>query len=297
MTKKQLLIIAGPTAVGKTALSIRLAQHFNCPILSFDSRQFYTEMSIGTAKPTAEELSQAEHYFIGNLSIADHYTAGIYEREALEKLNTVFKHHDFCVAVGGSGLYIDALAFGIDDIPSNIEVRTALQKRWKKEGLEVLQNELLAIDPDFYHASDMKNPRRVVRALEVFEITGKTYTALRKKTPKKRPFEMHWIGLNMERELLFERINKRVDIMMEQGLEEEARSLFPRRNLKPLKTVGYRELFSYFDETHDKSKAIELIKRNTRHYAKRQITWFKKNALVNWYLPTETDKIIQEINK
>lgn len=294
---KKLIIIAGPTAVGKTALSIKLAQHFGCPILSFDSRQFYAEMSIGTAKPTPEELSQAEHHFVGSHTIEERYTAGMFETDALKKLDEIFQTHDYCIAVGGSGLYIDALAFGIDDIPADEGIREALQKRWQKEGLEVLQQEVLEIDPEFYHESDMMNPRRVVRALEVFQITGKKYSDLRQRTPKPRNFEMHWIGLNLERPELFERINLRVDLMMEAGLEEEVRSLFPKREKKALKTVGYRELFDYFEGIHDKERAVELIKRNTRIYAKRQITWFKKNKLVNWYRPEEVSKIIEEIGK
>lgn len=297
MTPKKLIIITGPTAVGKTALSIELAQHYSCPILSFDSRQFYKEMHIGTAKPTPDELAQAQHYFIGSLSIEERYTAGIYEREALELLENVFKDRDYCIAVGGSGLYIDALAFGIDDIPADENVRLMLHERMKTEGLEVLTEEVKQIDPDFYNESDMMNPRRVVRALEVYHITGKKYTELRKQSPKKRPFEMHWIGLNLPREILFDRINTRVDMMMEMGLEEEVRSLFSKRNCKALNTVGYREFFDYFDGEYTREKAVELIKRNTRHYAKRQITWFKKNSLVNWYLPNETAKIIEEIGK
>lgn len=297
MPSKKLIIITGPTAVGKTALSIELAQHYGCPIISFDSRQFYKEMHIGTAKPTPDELAQAQHYFIGSLSIEERYTAGIYEREALEVLETVFKTHDYCIAVGGSGLYIDALAFGIDDIPADENVRLMLHDRLKKEGLEVLTEEVKQIDPDFYDTSDMMNPRRVVRALEVYHITGKKYTELRKQSPKNRPFKMHWIGLNLPRELLFERINTRVDMMMEMGLEKEVKSLFHQRNCKALNTVGYREFFDYFDGEYPLEKAVELVKRNTRHYAKRQITWFKKNSLVNWYLPDESAKIIEEIGK
>ena len=295
--EKTLIIIAGPTAVGKTALSIQLAQHFNCPIISFDSRQFYDEMAIGTAKPTPEELAQAEHHFIGNLSIEDKYTAGMYEQEALAKLTELFKSNDYCIAVGGSGLYIDALAFGIDDIPADEAIRIKLQNRWETEGLEALQKEVLAIDPDFYHESDMMNPRRVVRALEVYEITGKRYSELRKRSPKSRNFKMFWVGLNLEREELFERINKRVDIMMNEGLEAEVKALYPKRDRKALKTVGYRELFSFLDGEHSKERAVELIKRNTRQYAKRQITWFKKNELVNWFRPEDGSKIIEEIIK
>lgn len=294
---KTLIIVTGPTAVGKTALSIQLAQHYNCPIISFDSRQFYREMNIGTAKPTAEELSMAEHHFIGNLSIHDHYTAGIFENEALDKLKTIFEKGDFCIAVGGSGLYIDALAFGIDDIPADESIREKLKIRWETEGLETLQQEVLQIDPDFYHESDMMNPRRVIRALEVYEITGTPYSVLRQRKPKDRPFDMFWIGLNLERQELFDRINKRVDLMIEAGLEEEVRSLYSQKEIKSLRTVGYRELFNYFDNEISREKAVELIKRNTRIYAKKQITWFKKNPLVNWYEPFDFEQIVGEINR
>lgn len=297
MSYKKLIIIAGPTAVGKTALSIQLANHFNCPIISFDSRQFYSEMSIGTAKPSLEELNQAEHHFIGSLSIQDRYTAGMFEREALAKLSEIYESNDYCIAVGGSGLYIDALVFGIDDIPANDEVRAFFHKRWADEGLEALKEELLTIDPEYYKIADVMNPRRVIRALEVHKITGKTYTELRKKSPKNRPFQSHWIGLNLDREELFDRINLRVDQMIGQGLIDEVKSLFEQRECKALKTVGYSELFSFLEGEIDQERAIELIKRNTRQYAKRQITWFKKNDLVDWYNPNELEKIIEEIPK
>jgi len=297
MTKKKLIIIAGPTAVGKTALSIALANHFKCPILSFDSRQFYAEMSIGTAKPTDAEVAAAEHHFIGNLSIKDRYTAGMYERQALALLETIFEAHDYCIAVGGSGLYIDALAFGIDDIPADENVRMHFHERWANEGLEVLSNELLQIDPAYHAIADLQNPRRVIRALEVHKISGKTYTDLRKKTPKERPFKSHWIGLNLEREELFERINLRVDQMLENGLLAEVHSLIPMQDLKALKTVGYSELFAFINGEIDRERAVELIKRNTRQYAKRQLTWFKKNEFVHWYEPNEIEKIIEEIPK
>lgn len=294
---KKLIIVVGPTAVGKTELSIELANEFKCPIISFDSRQFYQEMSIGTAKPSNDELAQAPHHFIGSRSIHEAYTAGMYENEALSKLSTIFETSDYCIAVGGSGLYIDALVYGIDDIPANPEVRIHLQERWKNEGLEVLQAELKEIDPDYYAIADLQNPRRVIRALEVFHFTGKTFTELRKKTPKNRDFEVNWVGLNLDRTDLFDRIHWRVDWMVSQGLIEEARDLYPNKNLKALHTVGYSELFSHFDGTISFEAAIELIKRNTRHYAKRQITWFKKNESVKWYLPSEKIKIIEDLCK
>jgi len=297
MTRKKLIIVVGPTAVGKTNLSIQLAKQYRCPILSFDSRQFYKEMTIGTAKPTKAELAEAEHHFVGTKSIEERYTAGMFEREALQRLETIFKSTDYCIAVGGSGLYINALAFGIDDIPFDEKTRFDLQQRWKNEGLEVLRNELLEIDPEYYQIADLQNSRRVIRALEVFQITGKTYTELRKKSPKQRNFDMHWVGINLDREVLFERINNRVDLMMEEGLEEEVKSLCPKKDLKALRTVGYSEIFSYLEEEYSCEKAVELIKRNTRHYAKRQITWFKKNEHVKWYLPNELKEIIKEIDK
>ncbi len=295
MTKK-LIIITGPTAIGKTALSIQLANHFDCPIISFDSRQFYREMSIGTAKPTADELARATHHFVGTHTVKERYTAGMFEREALEKLTEIFAVSDYCIAVGGSGLYIDALAYGIDDIPSDPAIRVALQERWKNEGLEKLSNEVQQIDPEFHAESDMKNPRRVVRALEVYQITGLPYSHLRKRKPKKRNFETYWIGLNIPRDELFNRINKRVDEMVNNGLEEEVQRLLPLKDYKALKTVGYSELFAYFNGDMEREIAIERIKKNTRQYAKRQITWFKKNKEVNWFAPDDTERIIQQIN-
>lgn len=294
---KRLIIIVGPTAIGKTALSIDLAKHYNCPILSFDSRQFYEEMRIGNARPSDDELSQAEHHFIANRNTETRYTAGMFEKDALNLLDRIFQKHNTCIAVGGSGLYINALAFGIDNIPANEEVREELEKRWKKEGLETLQDELKEIDPEYYESADIKNPRRVMRALEAIQITGKKLSDLRKKSPKKRNFEMTWIGLEIPRPELFERINKRVDIMMDMGLEAETRDLFHLRHRKALKTVGYRELFEYFEGKQTIERAVEIIKRNTRIYAKQQITWFKKNDAVHWYHPAELTEIIEELDK
>ena len=295
--EKRLVIVVGPTAVGKTAMSIQLAQQYRCPILSFDSRQFYQEMAIGTARPTSEELAAAKHYFVGNRTTETRYTAGMFEKDALLQLEQIFKEHNTCIAVGGSGLYINALAFGIDNIPASEEVRKALDKRWKNEGLEVLQEEVKMIDPEYYSSADMQNPRRVMRALEAYQISGKKLSDLRKKEQKKRPFKMEWFGLNLPRPTLFNRINERVDLMMEAGLEKEAEKLLPLRERKALKTVGYRELFDYFDGTHSKERAVELIKRNTRIYAKRQITWFEKNEAVQWFNPTDFPKIIEELEK
>lgn len=297
MNNKTLIVIAGPTGIGKTKLSIDLAKFYDCPILSFDSRQFYREMNIGTAKPTKEELSQAQHHFIDTHSVKDRYTAGMFEIEALQKLREIFKENDICIAVGGSGLYINALCYGIDDIPSDDEVRKELKKKWQEEGLEKLQEEVLKIDPEFYYSSDMKNPRRVMRALEVYQITGLPYSSFRNNKPKERFFKSVWIGLNSDIDLLYERINNRVDIMISDGLVPEVENLLGLRSYKAMKTVGYQELFEYFDQHITLEKAVELIKRNSRHYAKRQITWFKKNKDVNWYEPIQFDLIVQKINE
>ena len=293
---KKLIIVAGPTAIGKTSLSIQLAQHYNCPITSFDSRQFYKEMSIGTAKPSIEELNAAEHFFINSHSIQKIYTAGKFETEALAKLDEIFVKHEYCIAVGGSGLYINALCYGIDEIPTNPEIREKLIQRWKTEGLEILVEEVKSVDPDFFAIADMKNPRRVVRALEVYLASGLPYSHFRLNQSKPRNFDTVWIGLKMERDLLFERINLRVDKMIESGLVEEAKSLFEYRNLKALNTVGYQELFDFFEDKYTLTDAIEQIKRNTRQFAKRQEVWFNKNTEIQWVDSDYRKKSISFIN-
>lgn len=291
-----LVVVAGPTAIGKTALSIRLARHFNCPILSFDSRQFYREMSIGTAKPDHEELAAAEHHFIDCYSVSEPCSSGQYEQEALQKLDQIFKKYPVCVAVGGSGLYINALCYGIDDIPSDQEIRDELAFRLAAEGLESLQKELKSIDPEFFDTTDIKNPRRIMRAIEAFRLTGKKYSELRLKSNKKRPFNTFWIGLEMDIQELYDRINIRVDQMVEKGLIDEVRSLHAYRGQKPLKTVGYREIFDYLEGKCSLDQAIEKIKVNTRRYAKRQISWFKRNPEINWFHPENDSGIMEKIN-
>jgi tRNA dimethylallyltransferase len=293
--KKTLIVLVGPTAVGKTSLSIELAQELDCPIISTDSRQFYKEMTIGTAKPTAEELNQAEHHFINSRSIHDRYTAGMFEADAISTLNKIFQNHDVCIAVGGSGLYINALCYGIDDIPASDEVREVLHKRWKTEGLESLQEEVKQIDPEFYENSDMQNPRRVMRALEVYILTGKKYSSYRKNQNKKRPFNCIWLGLEMDTEVLYERINQRVDKMVENGLIEEVRSLLPHKDLKSMKTVGYQEIVDFLEHKTTKEQAIELVKRNSRRFAKKQFTWFRKNEEVRWFKPGQNAQILDYI--
>lgn len=293
---RTLLVIAGPTAVGKTGLAIQLAEKLNAPILSFDSRQFYREMNLGTAKPLPEELAKAPHFFIDNLSIHDHYTSGKFELEALSKLEELFQHYPLVIAVGGSGLYIHALCYGIDEIPTNEKIREQLIQRWQTEGLEILQNEVRLVDPEFYEASDMKNPRRVIRALEVYHTSGLTYSVFRKNKAKDRNFNTYWVGLELERENLFERINKRVDQMISNGLVTEVESLLPYKNLKTLKTVGYQELFDYFEGRITLDQAIDLIKRNTRIFAKKQMVWFKRNPEITWFQPHQAEEILERIS-
>lgn len=295
--KKLLVIIAGPTAVGKTAFAIKLANHFHIPIISFDSRQFYREMTIGTAKPAQSELEQAEHHFIDNLSIHDRYTSGLFETDALKKLDELYQKHDIVIAVGGSGLYINALCYGIDDIPTNETVRQKLIERWQSEGLEKLQQEVLETDPEFYQSSDIQNPRRVIRALEVFEVSGKPYSFYRKNQPKERPFETLWIGLDLERNLLFDRINQRVDDMLAAGLFEEVLALNQHKDLKALKTVGYQEFFEHIEGKHTFERAVELVKRNSRVFAKKQLVWFKRNPEITWLSPQNSEHVIELINQ
>ncbi len=283
MNQKKLIIIAGPTAVGKTSYAINLAQKNNTDIISTDSRQFYREMKIGTASPSIEELNSAKHYFIGNKSIHDYYNVSLYEHDALKLLSELFIKKDVVIAVGGSGLYIDALCYGIDNLPDvNPEIRKQIKDKYDDEGLQFLQNEVHLLDPDYYANADIKNPKRLQRALEVIYETGETYSSQRTKVKKQRPFKMEKYVLNMPREILYKRINKRVDIMINQGLIEEAKELYKYRNLNALNTVGYKELFEYFDGKISKEQAIIDIKTHSRRYAKRQVTWFKRYDDFKW---------------
>jgi tRNA dimethylallyltransferase len=274
---KKLIVVAGPTAVGKTEYAIKLAKEIETEIISADSRQIYKEMKIGTARPTPEELAQVKHHFIATHSVTEYYNASKYEFEAIELIENLFKKYDNLVVAGGSGLYIDAILFGIDDLPTiDQNIRRELQEKFQNEGLESLRFMLKKLDPVYYDRVDLKNPKRILKALEVAIQTGKPYSSFLTGKAKKRNFEFEIIILNKERNVLHERINKRVDIMIENGLIDEARNLLKYRHLTPLKTVGYRELFDFFDNKIDLQTAIELIKRNTRRYARRQITWFKK---------------------
>lgn len=295
--KKTLIAIVGPTAVGKTAMAISLAQYFKTEIISADSRQFYREMTIGTAKPDLEELASAPHHFINSHSITQDYSAGDFEREALDKLDELFRQHDVVVMVGGSGLFVRALCEGLDDLPkAGDEVRERLNNEMAQLGLEQMKERLKTIDPAYYQIADIDNPQRVVRALEVFEATGKPMSFYHKKDLSKRPFDILTIGLNMERSWLYERINLRVERMMEMGLLEEVKSLVPFRSKPALLTVGYAELFDYLDGNISLEEAVERIQQNSRRYAKRQITWFKKYGNTSWFQPDETGTIIDFIN-
>ena len=298
MTKvKQLIVIAGPTAVGKTSMAIDLAQHFDTEIISADSRQFFQEMSIGTAKPTEEELSLATHHFVHNLSIEEDYDAGKFAAESEQLLVQLFENHDKVILVGGSGMYIKALCDGFDEMPNvTPEIRQELNEAWANGNHEILLEELKLNDPDFYAFVDHRNKQRVTRALEVMRETGKTYTSFRKgKTKIQKSYSTVKIGLERERSELYLFINLRMDNMIDQGLFDEAERLYPFKELNALQTVGYREIFDYLDGKYDKEEAIRLLKRNSRRYAKRQMTWFKKDEEFKWFSPEDKELIIEYI--
>ncbi|MDB5111984.1 MAG: tRNA dimethylallyltransferase [Mucilaginibacter sp.] len=292
---KTLIVIAGPTAIGKTAAAIQLARHFKTVIISADSRQFYREMSIGTAKPTAEELAAAQHYFINSHSLNESFTVADFEKQGLQLLDNLFKTKDVVILVGGSGLYIKAICEGFDDIPSaEPEIRERLNNEFSEKGISYLQEKLKIADPAYYAQVDIHNPQRVIRALEVFESTGKPFSSFRVANTKIRPFKIIKIGLDLPRDILYGRINRRVDDMIQQGLLSEAKSLLPYRHLNALNTVGYSELFDYFDGQSDLNSAVEHIKQNTRRFAKRQLTWFRKDKGINWFEANDqlTNKIL-----
>ena len=297
MSTKTLIVIVGPTGSGKTDLSIGVARHYACPIISTDSRQFYRGIPIGTAQPTTEELALVEHHFIASHALEDDFNCGAYEVAALARLEELFQRHDVVVAVGGSGLYIKALTEGMDDLPEvDPELRSSLAARLKAEGLEPLAELLRELDPAFYEVVDRKNPARVLRALEVCLTTGKPYSLLRTGVRQKREFNIVKIGTQMQRELLYDRIDRRVDMMIDLGLEQEARKVYHLRHLNSLQTVGYREMFDYFDGKTTREEAIELIKRNSRRYAKRQMTWFRRDEEIAWFSPSEREKILQYLD-
>lgn len=295
---KTLIVITGPTAVGKTALCLDIAQHFGIPIINADSRQIYKELKIGTASPTNEQLSKVKHYFVGSLSLNDYYSASLFEQQALEILEREFSTSNYALMAGGSMMYIDAVCNGIDDIPTvDDNTREALKARLSSEGLEILVQELKELDPEYYEIVDKQNPRRVVHGLEICLMTGKTYTSFRKREKKQRPFRIVKIGLNREREELYNRINQRVDQMMAEGLLEEAKNLYPMRQMNALNTVGYKEMFAYLDGTWTLEEAVERIKGNTRRYARKQLTWYKKDEQIKWFHPDDKEKIISYISQ
>lgn len=297
MRIKRLLVVIGPTGSGKTDLSIRLARHYGAPILSTDSRQVYRGMAIGTAQPSVEEMEAAEHHFIASHDIEDNLSCGEYEVQALARLKELFERHDHVIAVGGSGLYVRALCEGMDDLPrADASLRAELSAQLAGMGVEALAERLRLLDPVYYERVDRNNPARVVRALEVCLQTGRPYSELRTGRRRKRDFETVKIGVDLPREVLYERIDRRVDAMMAAGLEAEARALYPFRELNALQTVGYRELFDHFDGRTTLEEAVELIKRNSRRYAKRQLTWFRRDADIRWFAPDDDRSIIEYVD-
>lgn len=299
MKKGNLITVIGPTAIGKTALAIGLAKHFKTEIISADSRQFFKEMHIGTAVPTAVELNTVPHHFIQNLSINNDYSVGDFEREALKKLHELFEKYAVVVMVGGSGLYVDAVCNGLDDFPEvDPAIRKNLKARLEETGILELQNELKKLDFVTYNQIDLENPQRLIRALEICLVSGKPYSSFLSENKSPREFNSIKIGLTAPREIVYDRINQRVDQMIENGLVDEARKLFPYKNLNALQTVGYKELFSYFEGETNLEFAIEEIKKNTRRFAKRQFTWFKKDQEILWFdYLTDLDKIINQIEE
>lgn len=306
MADKNLVIVLGPTGVGKTDLCLTLARFFDSPIISADSRQMYADIPIGTAAPTVEERSQVEHYFVGNLKLDDYYSAARYEEDVLQTINTLFaENKKTLIVTGGSMMYIDALCKGIDDIPTvTQEVRDNLKERYNTVGLDTLAQELRLLDPEYYAIVDRKNPKRVIHALEICYMTGKTYTSFRSGEKKKRPFNIIKVGLTRDREELYARIDTRVDKMIENGLIDEARKVYPLKALNSLNTVGYKELFAWMDgATTPEGKewtlefAIEKIKQNSRIYSRKQMTWFKRDNEIRWFHPDNKEDIINHIKE
>lgn len=286
---KTLLLILGPTGVGKTELSLRIAEHFGSPILSCDSRQVFRAIPIGTAAPTAEEQARVKHYFVATRDLEEDYNAGQYERDAIALMEELFLTHDTLVMTGGSMLYADAVCYGLDDLPAVPEtIRRQVQQAYENQGLAWLQSEVQRLDPDYWNEVDRQNPARLIHCVELCLTTGKPYSSLRTATTKNRPFRILKIGLERPREELYDRINRRVEQMMADGLVEEAKTVYPLRRLNSLQTVGYRELFAHFDGEYDLARAIELIQQNSRHYAKRQMTWFRRDKTIHWLNANET---------
>ena len=293
-----LIVLLGPTGVGKSDIAVEIASHFGIEIISSDSRQFYREMTIGTAVPEPALLARVKHHFIQFISIRDYYSSSLYERDVLALLPSLFNRSGATLMTGGSGLYIDAVCRGIDDIPdTDPAVRKKLNEKYRAEGIESLRTDLRLTDPDYYSRVDLRNHQRIIRALEIFESTGRKYSEFLTHRSVERDFSIIKVGLVRERNELYERINSRLDRMMEDGLEEEARGLFELRGLSPLKSVGYSELFDFFEGRISKERAIELIKRNSRRYAKRQMTWWNRDCSINWFHPGNISEIISHIEQ
>ena len=297
-----LIVVLGPTGVGKSDISIQLARHYRTEIISADSRQFFRELSIGTAVPSSDDLNSIPHHFIQNKSIHDYYNVSEYEIEALKLVCELFKKINPIILTGGSMLYVDTICNGIDDIPTvDPEIRDDVIKWYEKNGLEALQQRLLEIDPEYYHIADLNNSKRLLHAVEIHQMTGMPFTSFRKKTIKERPFRIIKIGINQDRKVLYARINERVLRMMDAGLLEEAKSVYPYRNLNSLNTVGYKELFLHLDGIITLAEAVDLIQRNTRKYARKQLTWFRRDQQIKWFEPDQIQEVItyadQEMNK
>lgn len=294
--KKTLIVLIGPTGVGKTDLSIKIAEKYGSPIISADSRQLYSDLKIGTAAPTEEYLKKVKHYFVGTLKLTDYYSAAQYESEVISLLEELFKSNNTILLTGGSMMYIDAICKGIDDIPTvDSETRQMMMEKYEKEGLDRLCAELKLLDPEYYSTVDLKNPKRVIHALEICYMTGKTYTSFRTGNKKQRPFDIIKIGLCRDREELYERINKRVDIMIKEGLVDEVKSVYEYRNLNSLNTVGYKEIIQYLEGNCTLEFAIEKIKQNSRIYSRKQMTWFKRDNDITWFHPDKEEEIMEFI--
>lgn len=298
MPQKTLIVLVGPTGVGKTETSLVLAETLHAPIINADSRQVYKGMGIGTAAPTPEEQARVEHHFVQFLNPGEYYSAAQFELDVMARLETLFQSHDYVLLSGGSMMYIDAVCKGIDDIPTvDAETRKMMLERYEAEGLERLCSELRVLDPEYYQVVDLKNPKRVIHALEICYMTGKTYTSFRTNTRKERPFRIVKIGLKREREILYDRINRRVTQMLEMGLEQEVRSLMPYRNTNALNTVGYKEMFAYFDGAMTLEQAADKIRQNSRIYSRKQMTWFKRDEEIKWFEPGQMSEIMNYIEK
>lgn len=295
-SKKTLIVLIGPTGVGKTDLSIKIAEKYNSPIISADSRQLYSDLKIGTAAPAEEYLKRVKHYFVGTLKLTDYYSAAQYESDVISLLEELFKENDTILLTGGSMMYIDAICKGIDDIPTvDNDTRRMMMEKYEKEGLERLCAELKLLDPEYYSIVDLKNPKRVIHALEICYMTGKTYTSFRTGNKKQRPFDIIKIGLCREREELYERINRRVDIMINDGLVDEVKSVYQYRDLNSLNTVGYKEIIQYLDGNYTLDFAIEKIKQNSRIYSRKQMTWFRRDNEITWFHPDNEEEIMNFI--